>query len=550
MPQPASASVDASHELPDEPDLENTVRQESPQAPSNTLNDKSGHAAVGQTERESRTNNSMERRRGREGQSQRTLQDGRNATRAQSGLDSFHGTVQNLGGVSRDEREASRREVQSHAGAAATTRSMRADGGKGDSAAGMDNAPLLETAPDRAGRRGNVPKPSEAAANVPFSNVAARTPLVITDIHAARHRNWLCRQTSTRDDLLAWLCASRGQNYGPAGPVSHIYWIIRNDMVDLISLTNTIVDQVIIMSSDEEKVERNLPQWRSLISRLEAEYRRFEFQFRLLPRFFASGYSNHTSEPLYKQKSETSREQGLVDEIQVIRKRLTFALQALVSAVSVIESRRGIAEAESVTKLTELGELLGEMTYDCSLTLKAFLFIPVTFASSLFSMQVKELNPDTTSVRWFALTAVLVTVSSYSVRLLIRSRLMVEALRKMMNSVRTYAGLRERQPVPTVVFVRWAVTSPMRAFNSIGWWANFLRPNLPVILTCIFCGFIPLFSVWFNTHLRGGIKVAVSIAACITIIALLAVTAGRHLVHFLRDILRRPKRRRKGTRLR
>lgn len=182
--------------------------------------------------------------------------------------------------------------------------------------------------------------------------------------------------------------------------------------------------------------------------------------------------------------------------------------------------------------------------------LKAFLFIPVTFASSLFSMQVKELNPDTTSIRWFALTAVLVTVSSYSVRLLIRSRLMVDVLRKMMSSVRTHAGLRESQPVPTIDFIWWAMTSPTRAFSSVGWRANFLRPNLPVILTCTVCGFVPLFSVWFNTHLRGGIKVAVSIAACLTIIALLVATAGRHLVHFVRDILRRPKRRREGTRLR
>jgi len=190
------------------------------------------------------------------------------------------------------------------------------------------------------------------------------------------------------------------------------------------------------------------------------------------------------------------------------------------------------------------------MIYDCELILKAFLFIPVTFAASLFSMQVKELNPATTSVRWFALTAVLATISSYSVRLFIRSRLVVDALRKMMNSVRTYAGLRERQPVPTIDFIWWVVTSPKRVFNSLGWWADFLRPNLHVILTCIICGFVPLFSVWFNTHLKGGVKVAVSIAACITIMALLAVTAGRHLIHSVRGTLRRPKRRRKGTRLR
>ncbi|KAK5091736.1 hypothetical protein LTR05_001921 [Lithohypha guttulata] len=292
----------------------------------------------------------------------------------------------------------------------------------------------------------------------------------------------------------------------------------------MISMTNTIVDRIITMSSDENKVERNLPQWRNLISRLDTEYRQIELEFSIVPHFFASGYAYHPNEPLYKQDPNLSLKQGLKEEIAVIRKRLAFALQALVSAVSVIESRRGIAEAESVTKLTEL--------------------------ASIFSMQVRELDPATTSIRWFALTAIILIVTSYSVRLLIRSRLFVNGMHLMMSSVRREVGLRDGQPVPTITFLWWLASSPARALGSTNWWDAVIRPVLPMMILCIVCGFVPLFSLWFNARLAGGMKVVISIAIGITVISLLCVTLGPKVVRSILEMLRKQKGRRRRQKLR
>lgn len=74
--------------------------------------------------------------------------------------------------------------------------------------------------------------------------------------------------------------------------------------------------------------------------------------------------------------------------------------------MSVVESKRGTAEAESVTKLTQL----------------AFLFIPLTFSASIFSMQVKELDASRKSIAAFFILAIIITTASYALRLLIRKR--------------------------------------------------------------------------------------------------------------------------------
>ncbi|KAF2804898.1 uncharacterized protein BDZ99DRAFT_575091 [Mytilinidion resinicola] len=76
----------------------------------------------------------------------------------------------------------------------------------------------------------------------------------------------------------------------------------------------------------------------------------------------------------------------------------------LATTVSIIESERQIQEATSVTKLTEL----------------AFVFIPLSFSASLYSMQVKELQ-NGVSLWIFVTTAILILVLSYTSRLTLRS---------------------------------------------------------------------------------------------------------------------------------
>lgn len=196
----------------------------------------------------------------------------------------------------------------------------------------------------------------------PFANMVARTPLEGVNIQEARAQNWLRPATTTKDDLLAWLDTTVRPIYetDDVGPGSDIYWIVRNDTLDMISLTNSFIDKAVELSNDENKLVKNLSRWRGMISFLEAEYRRFAQDIRTFPKFTRTGTAWHFSYPAYQMVPEVDKEHKfLTEEIRMVRLRLDSALTSLVSAVSVVESRRGIAEAESVTKLTELGMLHG-----------------------------------------------------------------------------------------------------------------------------------------------------------------------------------------------
>ena len=67
----------------------------------------------------------------------------------------------------------------------------------------------------------------------------------------------------------------------------------------------------------------------------------------------------------------------LLSSVDTTIQRIQRVSGSLQSTLALLESKRGIAEAESVTKLTEL----------------AFLFIPISFTASFFSMPVNVRAP-------------------------------------------------------------------------------------------------------------------------------------------------------------
>ncbi len=69
--------------------------------------------------------------------------------------------------------------------------------------------------------------------------------------------------------------------------------------------------------------------------------------------------------------------------------------------MSLVGSKRGIVEVESITKLTE----------------STFFFILLTFSASIFSMQVKELNASVTPFLALVILATCMTMGSYALRL-------------------------------------------------------------------------------------------------------------------------------------
>ncbi|KAK6351897.1 hypothetical protein TWF718_005040 [Orbilia javanica] len=98
----------------------------------------------------------------------------------------------------------------------------------------------------------------------------------------------------------------------------------------------------------------------------------------------------------------------IVKEVAKFRKhtatRVECTFQALMSSMSIIESKEAIKEASSVGKLTEL----------------AFIFIPLSFTATFYSMQIEALAPTITK---FIILGTLLLFFSYLARLFINGRL-------------------------------------------------------------------------------------------------------------------------------
>lgn len=144
-----------------------------------------------------------------------------------------------------------------------------------------------------------------------------------------------------------------------------------------------------------------------------------------------------------EQSGAASKEwQDISLQIEDLMRKLQAASISLTSNMSLLDSRRSIAEAHSITKLTEL----------------AFFFIPLTFAATLFGMQVKQLE-SRAPLSTFILLGVTLSALSYLVRLALRSTWLRDLRQTSSKSIKAFAD-RKRQPVqrgdvPTSLFLKW-----------------------------------------------------------------------------------------------
>jgi hypothetical protein len=126
-----------------------------------------------------------------------------------------------------------------------------------------------------------------------------------------------------------------------------------------------------------DDVTTRLPAWRRLLGswrHLLAGWRpsiRETSEFLALPPACGAAHSADQAALKSKYDSLGDNHEGLV-------RRVESTFQALMSTMSIIESKNAIAQAQSISKLTEL----------------AFVFIPLSFASSFFGMQVEVYHED------------------------------------------------------------------------------------------------------------------------------------------------------------
>jgi Mg2+ and Co2+ transporter CorA len=167
------------------------------------------------------------------------------------------------------------------------------------------------------------------------------------------------------------------------------------------------LDEISQDSLDDFLMSRRLEDWRALMSQFEIN----------VP---AIGKSLHEFVSfVFRDDAGTALPeavQRILEDVDAniarIKDRLDEAYTALRADMQFSESRRSIAEAKTVTKLTEL----------------AFIFIPLSFTASLFSMSIHQLE-EPAPLWTFIVTSIGMALLAYLVRVVLTSEFIAESSR-------------------------------------------------------------------------------------------------------------------------
>lgn len=246
--------------------------------------------------------------------------------------------------------------------------------------------------------------------------------------------------------------------------------VVETDTETLLDIIMTELDSITRKIMNEALLQEELSSWRNSMSRYTLE---LEGMRRSLDGFreFLVDYG---ASKKAKSKLEHIRSR--------VKKTLAHAVGSYATMraeMSILDSRRSIAEAESVGKLTEL----------------AFIFIPITFAASVFSMQTKELQ-NAVPLRNFIIACIITLACSYGLRLLVRSRLLRRSMQRLIEDVREYAEVQPNRPIPTRKFISFILVK---------------QRILHVVLASAIVAVPIIVPLWTNTNLDAGFKTAITV---------------------------------------
>ena len=305
--------------------------------------------------------------------------------------------------------------------------------------------------------------------------------------------------------LLSRNSHTQERNSADIFPLQCLYRIFERDMTEMLPLMHETLSDLAHDILDDTRIQDRLTYWRSLLQKLDIELFDLESTVHKLSTFMSKSKGSTDGASLGESATGTNFG-GLLQQISILHRRVEKSSKSLTANMSILESKRGIAEAESVTKLTEL----------------AFFFIPLTFSASIFSMQVKELESSSISISTFFTVAILITASSYALRLAIRSSLFKDARRNLLDRVRKDAGLSAGSPISTRDVIAWL-------------WHRFFRDSVfgfSMALLCIM-GFVVsgvLLAALWTRPLERGIKVAATACLCLLCFTCVASFASRRIV--------------------
>ncbi|KAL4803333.1 hypothetical protein BDV18DRAFT_162898 [Aspergillus unguis] len=280
-------------------------------------------------------------------------------------------------------------------------------------------------------------------------------------------------------------------------PFINIFDIVLSDTLGLLRLLDAVQRDIVQSIASQDAEIDDILHKRTFIAKLLA-------QLPLLRRTLVKSL-----EDLLKQGSRDPSKHRTIDDLdrdfENTIQDLKEASNAITGTLQFIESHRAILEAESVTRLTEL----------------AFLFIPLSFSASLFSMQIKQLaNP--VPVSHLIAFALGLSTLTYGLRLISRSALVHTQKQSILNSIRAWKSIPHGAPVPNSALFAWIIARFAPAFALV-----FISA----------CCLVPLLTVLWTRDLDSGLRIALTFLFLLFVVPvcgmiILAVPSFRRLLRY------------------
>jgi hypothetical protein len=248
---------------------------------------------------------------------------------------------------------------------------------------------------------------------------------------------------STKQDFLEWFTKSQ-RLYAECGPLKILMNIIAADLLDFLELVETYLVEIRNQEVTDTIIRERLSEWQSRLAFLEKEIPSLQQN---IAQYAGFAHSVQYSSPgLEREINLLSYD--VQNKFASTTAQIRLTSQSILTNLTIADSRRSMTEAHSLTKLTEL----------------AFIFIPLSFASSVLSMQITELSNGVSISTFFAL-ALAFLFAAYMLRLIIRSKIVGSQKAKLLKEIRQKGNIPRNKPIRTTQF---ALALPSVLYSHMG----------------------------------------------------------------------------------
>lgn len=281
-------------------------------------------------------------------------------------------------------------------------------------------------------------------------------------------------------------------------PIIILLRIVEHDTRVFLRSLEWTLDDICNYSLDEFLLSRRLSDWRKLMSEFEKEIPAIS---KRLEHFVQFVFGSKNGKKLPDEVNEIV--QTVRDNVARVKARLDEAYANLRVDMQFNESRRSMNETQTVTRLTEL----------------AFIFIPLSFCASLFSMSIRELG-DGVPVWVFIITSLVMVSIAYGVRILVGSELLANSTRRSFERFWDLTGVKPSDPdkAPMLTIVRFTVQEIWKSTRE----ALFVGTAGSIALTAPLV--IPIVFMWTSTNMGRGFKTIITLFLLTSVATALLMT--------------------------